>query len=122
MAYGYADGKGWILIRTKDGAHVPDGKVRYSKQGANQALWEFVRWQTTRRLQDAHGLSERRSYDIHHVFWMIKKEKLSLDDANNESLRYHIKKPVTNKDLKLYSDTRLKIYGEWEITEIKVAL
>ena len=122
MAYGYSDGKGWILQRRSDGAQVPDGKVRYSKQGANQALWEYVRWQVTQRLQDVDGLSQRHAYDIEHVFWLIKKHKMSLDEANKEALLFHIKQPVSNQELKLYSDTRLEIYGEWDIVEIKVAL
>ena len=115
------DNKGYLLIRRTDGAHIPDGKVRYSQQGANQALWNFVNSRVGNRLKNEYGYDDDTAWATRHVYEQMHQHKLSLDEASTESLRYHIKKPVTNQNIRDYGKARLELYGEWEIIEVRVA-
>ena len=115
------DNKGYLLIRRTDGAHIPDGKVRYSERGANQALWEFVNRRVAGRLRKDYGYDDDTAWATRYVYENMKQHKLSLDEANKEALRYHIKKPVTNQNIRDYGKARLEIYGEWEIIQVRVA-
>jgi len=113
------DNIGYILRRKSDGSYMLYDEVRYSRAGANQALWNWVSNNIPYRLHK-HGYSTSEAWSICHAAKRIRRDKYTLDAINDELQRVYTKHPVTDEQINAYFALREEMHDEWAIEQIKV--